>query len=305
MRDEHIPDYQSLMLPLLNLTSDRQEHSLPSLVEELAQAFKLTDDERRDLLPSGGQFIFDNRVGWARTYLKKAGLLLAPKRGLIQITDRGMQVLKDNPKQVDNKVLRKFPEFLEFQNAKGDAAEAEPTAAAEHLDPQENIEAGYQRIRKELSGELLTKIKGCSPAFFERLVVDLLLKMGYGGSRRDFGRAIGKPGDGGIDAVIKEDKLGLDAVYLQAKRWDNSQVGSREIQAFVGALHGRKARKGVFITTSGFSKPASDYVREIQDKVILIDGPTLADLLIEHGVGVSTVATYEVKKVDSDYFAED
>lgn len=301
-----IPDYQSIMLPLLKQTSDRQEHSFPSLVETLAAEFKLTDSERRDLLPSGGQFVFDNRVGWARTYLKKAGLLSAPKRGVIQITDRGLQVLKDDPKRVDNKVLRRFPEFLEFQSAKGDAGtESDRTASAEHLDPQENIEAGYQRIRKELSGELLTRIKACSPAFFERLVVELLLKMGYGGSRRDFGQAIGKPGDGGIDAVIKEDKLGLDAVYLQAKRWDNSQVGSKEIQAFVGALHGKKARKGVFITTSGFSQPACDYVREIQDKVILIDGPTLADLLIEHGVGVSTVATYEVKKIDSDYFAED
>src|SRR5207249_456326 len=200
-------------------------------------------------------------------------LLSTPKRGILQITDRGLQVLKENPNRVDNKVLRQFPEFLEFQKAKDEpTAEIEPSAATEHLDPQENIEVGYQRIRKELSAELLTRIKACSPSFFERLVVELLLKMGYGGSRRDFGQAIGKPGDGGIDAVIKEDKLGLDAVYLQAKRWDNGQVGSKEIQAFVGALHGRKARKGVFITTSGFSKPAQDYVREIQDKVILIDG---------------------------------
>ncbi len=298
-----IPDYQSIMLPLLKAVSDRQEQSFPSIVEALAAEFKLTDSERRELLPSGGQFILDNRAGWARTYMKKAGLLTTPKRGVIQITDRGLQVLKENPQRVDNRVLRRFPEFLEFQGAKSeDAKELEPTATTEQLDPRENIEAGYHRIRKELSTELLTRIKGCSPGFFERLVVELLLKMGYGGSRRDFGKAIGKPGDGGIDAVIKEDMLGLDAVYLQAKRWDNGQVGSKEIQAFVGALHGRKARKGVFITTSG---PAHDYVREIQDKVILIDGPTLADLLIEHGVGVSTVATYDVKKIDSDYFAED
>ena len=238
--------------------------------------------------------------------MKKAGLLSTPKRGILQITDRGLQVLKENPNRVDNRVLRRFPEFLEFQKAKDEpTAEAEPAAATERLDPQENIEVGYQRIRKQLSAELLTRIKACSPSFFERLVVELLLKMGYGGSRRDFGQAIGKPGDGGIDAVIKEDKLGLDAVYLQAKRWDNGQVGSKEIQAFVGALHGRKARKGVVITTSGFSKPAQDYVREIQDKVILIDGSTLADLLIEHGVGVSTVATYDIKKIDTDYFSED
>jgi restriction system protein len=294
------------MLPLLKRISDRQEHPLPNVIEELAAEFKLTDSERRALLPSGGQFIFNNRVGWARTYLKKAGLLSTPKRGVLQITDRGMQILKEHPNRVDTKVLRQFPEFLEFQKAKDDStAEAELAGAAERLDPRENIEVGYQRIRKELAAELLARIKACSPAFFEQLVVELLLKMGYGGSKRDFGEAIGKPGDGGIDAVIKEDKLGLDAVYLQAKRWDHGQVGSKEIQAFVGALHGRKARKGVFITTSGFSKPAYDYVREIQDKVILIDGPTLADFLIEHGVGVSTIATYDVKKIDSDYFAED
>jgi len=293
------------MLPLLRRLADRQEYPLPVIIEALAGELKLTESERRELLPSGGQFVFNNRVGWARTYMKKAGLLSTPKRGMLQITDRGLEVLKKNPNRVDNKVLRQFPEFLEFQKAKDEpAAEVEP-AGTERLDPQENIEVSYQRIRKELSEELLTRIKTCSPSFFERLVVELLLKMGYGGSRRDFGQAIGKPGDGGIDAVIKEDKLGLDAVYLQAKRWDTGQVGSKEIQAFVGALHGKKARKGVFITTSGFSKPAQEYVREIQDKVILIDGSTLADLLIEHGVGLSTVATYDVKKIDTDYFSED
>src|SRR5208283_169842 len=301
-----IPDYQTIMRPLLVEASDGKEHSLQDLTEALAGKFKLTDPEKLDLLPSGGQYIFHNRVGWARTYLKKVGLLSSPKRGTLQITERGLQVLKDHPERVDNKVLRQFPEFLEFQSAKGDApTDSEVNAASEQLDPQENIEAGYQRMHKQMSAELLTRIKSCSPAFFEQLVVELLLEMGYGGSRRDFGQAIGKPGDGGIDGVIKEDKLGLGAIYLQAKRWGDAQVGSKEIQAFVGALHGRKAHKGVFITTSSFSKPAYDYVREIQDKVILIDGPTLADLLIEHGVGVSTVATYAVKKIDSDYFAED
>jgi restriction system protein len=301
-----IPDYQTVMLPLLKQTSDGKEHPLQDLIESLAVQFRLTESERRELLPSGRQFIFNNRVGWARTYLKKAGLLSSPKRGLMQITERGLKVLRENPGRVDNKLLRQFPEFLEFQSAKGETpSDIENSAASEQLDPQENIEAGYQRMHKQLAAELLNRIKSCSPAFFEQLVVDLLLEMGYGGSRRDFGQAIGKPGDGGIDGVIKEDKLGLGAIYLQAKRWDDGQVGSKEIQAFVGALHGRKAHKGVFITTSGFSKPACDYVREIQDKVILIDGPTLADLLIEHGVGVSTVATYAVRKIDSDYFAED
>jgi len=238
--------------------------------------------------------------------MKKAGLLLAPRRGVVQITERGLQVLKDNPKRVDNKVLRGFPEFLEFQDSKTADPKPEPeSAVAEQLDPQESIEAGYHRIHKQLSTELLTRIKGCSPEFFERLVVELLLKMGYGGSRRDAGKAIGKSGDCGIDGVIKQDKLGLDVVYLQAKRWNDGQVGRQEIQAFVGALHGQKARKGVFITTSGFSKPARDYVRDIPDKVILIDGRELADLMIEHGLGVSIVASYEIKNMDSDYFTEE
>jgi restriction system protein len=301
-----IPDYQSLMLPLLRQTSDKLEHSFPELVDALAVEFGLSDAERRELLPSGGQFIFANRVGWARTYLKKAGLLSAPKRGVIQITDRGLQVLRENPKRVDNKVLRKFPEFLEFQSVKAeDAKEAPDATVDEQLDPQENIEAAYRRIEEQLADDLLARIKGCTWDFFERLVVDLLLKMGYGGSRLDAGKAFQKNRDGGVDGVIKEDKLGLGEIYVQAKRWDEGQVGSKDIQAFVGALQGKKAHKGVFITTSGFSKPAEEYARSVQDKVILINGPRLADLLIEHGVGVSTVASYEIKKIDSDYFAEE
>ena len=299
-----IPDYQTVMLPLLKEISDRKEHPLQAVIEAMAQQFKLSETDRKELLPSGGQFIFHNRVGWARTYLKKAGLLLTPRRGIMQITDRGLQVLNENPKRIDNKLLRQFPEFLEFQNVK-EGASTESERNAEQLDPQENIEAGYLRIRKELSAELLSKIKACSPSFFERLVVDLLLKMGYGGSRREFAQVIGKPGDSGIDGVIKEDKLGLGTIYLQAKRWGDGQVGSKEIQAFVGALHGKKAHKGVFITTSDFSKPARDYVKEIQDRVILINGETLAELLIDHGVGVSTIETYELKKIDSDYFSEE
>ncbi len=301
-----IPDYQSLMLPLLRQTSDKQEHSFPDLVDALAAESRLTDVERRELLPSGGQFIFANRVGWARTYMKKAGLLSAPKRGVVQITNRGLQVLSENPDRIDNTVLRKFPEFLEFQSAKaGDAKEAPLATVDEQLDPQENIEAAYRKIEEQLADDLLARIKGCTWDFFERLVVDLLLKMGYGGSRLDAGKAFQKSRDGGVDGVIKEDKLGLGEIYIQAKRWDEGQVGSKDIQAFVGALQGKKAHKGVFITTSGFSKPAEEYARSVQDKVILINGPKLADLLIEHGVGVSTVASYEIKKIDSDYFAEE
>lgn len=300
-----IPDYQTIMLPLLKEISDRKEHPLQSVIEALAKTFNLSEGERKELLPSGGQYVFHNRVGWARTYLKKAGLLATPKHGVMQITDRGLQVLNDHPKRVDNKVLRNFPEFLAFQGAKKETPTPEPAPTAEQLDPQESIEAGYQQIRKQLSAELLAKIKSCSPSFFERLVIELLLKMGYGGSKREFAQVVGKPGDAGIDGVIKEDKLGLGYIYLQAKRWVDGQVGSKEIQAFVGALHGKKASKGVFITTSDFSKPARDYVKEIQDKVILINGETLAELLIDYGVGVSTIETYEVKKIDSDYFSEE
>jgi restriction system protein len=300
-----IPDYQALMTPLLKEVSDGREHSFPSIVDALAAEFKLSESERRDLLPSGGQFVFNNRVGWARTYMKKAGLLSAPKRGVVQITDRGLRVLRNN-KPVNNKTLRGFPEFVEFQSKSTDAKESAETAtASEQLDPRENIEEGHRRIRKQLSAELLKQIKECSPQFFERLVLDLLLKMGYGGSRRDLGEVVGKSGDGGEDVEIKEDKLGLDTVYIQAKRWSDGQVGSKEIQSFVGALHGKKARKGVFITTSGFSKPAEEYALKIQDKVVLINGPALADLMIEHGVGVSTDVSYEIKKIDSDYFAEE
>lgn len=300
-----IPDYQSLMLPLLKQIADGKEHFLSDLVEALASELKLTDSERRELLPSGGMFLFNNRVGWARVYMKKAGLVSAPKRGYVQITKRGLDVLGKNPKRIDNKLLRSFPEFREFQRGKPDDKTDGPGSSDERVDPQERVELGYLSIRKQLSTELLDRIKDCSPKFFERLVVDLLLAMGYGGSRRDFGCVIGKPGDRGLDGLIKEDKLGLDVVYIQAKRWDDGQVGSKEIQAFVGALHGKRARKGVFITTSGFSNAARDYVGDIQDTVVLIDGPELADLMIDHDVGVSSHRRYEIKKIDEDYFVED
>jgi restriction system protein len=253
-----IPDYQSLMLPLLKHTSDGKEHSFPSIVDALASDYKLTDSERRELLPSGSQFLFANRVGWARTYLKKAGLLSAPKRGVVQITDRGLQVLRENPKRIDNTVLRKFPEFLEFQNVKAEDAKEAPLpipTVDEQLDPQENIEAAYRRIEEQLADDLLARIKGCTWDFFERLVVDLLLKMGYGGSRLDAGKAFQKSRDGGVDGVIKEDKLGLGEIYIQAKRWDEGQVGSKDIQAFVGALQGKKAHKGVLLQRADSPSP--------------------------------------------------
>ncbi|MFN6394059.1 MAG: restriction endonuclease, partial [Aphanizomenon sp.] len=217
----------------------------------LADVFNLSDEEKKGLLPSGQQTVFDNRVGWARTHLKKAVLLEYPKRGFFQITERGRDLLTQNPTKINIKFLNQFPEHIEFLNSKKDNDKSEPEIIeTSETTPQESIEFGYQKIRKELELELLNRVKSCSPDFFERLVVDLLVKMGYGGSRRDAGRAIGKSGDGGIDGIIKEDKLGLDIVYVQAKRWDNTVVGRPEIQKFVGALHGQRARKGVFITTS-------------------------------------------------------
>jgi restriction system protein len=299
-----IPDFQAIMLPLLQYASDGKEHSLREAITYLADVFNLSDEERKELLSSGQQAVFDNRVGWARTYLKKAGLFISPKRGFFQITDRDRDILIQNPSEINLKFLNQFPEFIEFKTTKKDNDKSEPEIIEiSETTPQESIEFGYQKIRKEL--ELLNRVKSCSPDFFERLVVDLLVKMGYGGSRRDAGRAIGKSGDGGIDGIIKEDKLGLDIVYIQAKRWDNTVVGRPEIQKFVGALHGQRARKGVFITTSRFSQEAREYVSIIDSKIVLIDGQELAQLMIDNHVGVSTVSIYEIKKIDSDYFTDE
>ncbi|WP_028083438.1 restriction endonuclease [Dolichospermum circinale] len=301
-----IPDFQAIMLPLLQYASDGKEHSLRDAITYLADVFNLSDDERKELLSSGQQAVFDNRIGWARTYLKKAGLFISPKRGFFQITDRGKEILSQNPSEINLKFLNQFPEFIEFKTTKKDNDKSEPEIIeTSETTPQESIEFGYQKIRKELELELLNRVKSCSPDFFERLVVDLLVKMGYGGSRRDAGRAIGKSGDGGIDGIIKEDKLGLDIVYVQAKRWDNTVVGRPEIQKFVGALHGQRARKGVFITTSRFFQEAREYVSIIDSKIVLIDGEELAQLMIDNHVGVSTVSIYEIKKIDSDYFTDE
>jgi restriction system protein len=306
-----IPDYQSIMLPLLKYAGNGKENSFREAIEYLSKEFNLSESEKKELLPSGQQSIFDNRVGWAKTYLKKSGLITAPKRGFFEITERGKQVLAKSPQTINNEYLNQFSEYIEFRNTRNSNNHSTiNTDTSLDLDsdldknPQESIEIGYQKIRKELEIEILSIIKNCSPDFFERLVVDLLIKMGYGGSRRDAGKAIGKSGDGGIDGIIKEDKLGLDIVYIQAKRWDKITVGRPEIQKFVGALHGQRARKGVFITTSKFSQEARDYVSFIDSKLVLIDGYELAELMIDNNVGVSTVSIYEIKKIDSDYFAD-
>jgi restriction system protein len=292
------------MLPLLKFYADSQEHKFREAVEVLTKDFKLTEEERRELLPSGQQEVFDNRIGWARTYMKKAGLLEATKHGFNRITARGLEVLKQKPQRIDVRFLAQFQEFQEWRALRHAKADDSSELESNDKTPEESLESAYQRIRNDLAADLLQRLKTCSPAFFERLVVEVIVKMGYGGTRKDAGKAIGRSGDGGIDGIIKEDKLGLDAIYIQAKRWENT-VGRPEIQKFVGALTGLRANKGLFITTSTFSSDADDYVSRIDAKVVLIDGETLAQLMIEHNVGVSTVNTYEVKKVDSDYFSEE
>lgn len=292
------------MLPLLTYLGDGAEHSLRETVESLAEEFGLSNEERRALLPSGLQRTFDNRVSWARTYMKKAGLIESTRRGYFKITKQGLEVLREKPGDMNITFLKRFPEFVEWQAVKkAQGKTTEDDLADGGQTPEEDIEAAFERVRRETATELLQTVKDQSPAFFERLVIDLLLKMGYGGTRHDAGQAIGRSGDGGIDGIIKEDRLGLDIVYIQAKRWDGP-IGRPEIQKFAGALQGQRARKGVFITTSSFSQTAHDYVSRIDSKIVLIDGDSLAQLMLDYNVGVTTVATYELKRIDTDYFEE-
>jgi restriction system protein len=304
-----IPDYQSIMLPLLQLISDRKEYKYRDVIEALGKQFDLSSSERNELLPSGVQPIFDNRVGWAKTYLKKAGLLESPKRASLVITERGLDVLRQELEQINVKFLRQFPEFWEFQKSTrtdDDVVETEQIQAHDAQTPAESLDKAYQIIRKSLASELLMKVQELSPSSFERLVIDLLVKMGYGGSLVDAGKAIGRSGDEGIDGTIKEDKLGLDIIYLQAKRWQKGNVvGRPELQKFVGALAGQGAKKGIFITTSAFTKDAKDYSPKNETKIVLVDGEQLAQLMIDHGIGCSTQQIYEIKKIDNDYFGEE
>jgi len=295
-----VPDFQTLFLPLLKLAGDGRDHRLDEAILALAAQFGLGEDDRRELLPSGRQAKFDNRVGWARTYLKKAGLIESIERGKFRITQRGLEVLRGDPASIDIKFLMRFPEFAEFHKA------TKREAGKDALDqtPEEALESAYQSLRRTLAQDLLERVKACSPEFFEKLVVELLVAMGYGGSRADAGRAVGQTGDGGIDGVINEDKLGLDIVCVQAKKWEGT-VGRPVVQAFAGSLEGRKARKGVFITTSQFSQEASDYTKWIEKRIVLIDGERLAQLMIDHNIGVAQIDTYAVKKVDVDYFPDE
>jgi len=328
-----VPDFQTCMLPLMQFAADGQEHTSDEAVETLAQHFQLTKPERKELLPSGKQYRFNSNVGWARTYLQQALLLERTGRSKFQITSRGNAVLQENPATINVKFLEQFPEFIEFKQRTntpstplgpgpkrllGDQVEfdisPEPqpvppkgktqSVHSSRLTPQEVLDTSYQDLRRILALEILEQVMTSSPARFEKLVVDLLLAMGYGGSRTDAGKTIGRSGDEGIDGIINEDRLGLDIVYIQAKRWQNS-VGRPDIQAFVGSLEGQRANKGVFITTSQFTKEAREYVTRIGRKVVLIDGDQLTQFMIDYSVGVTTVETYTVKRVDSDYFSSE
>lgn len=303
-----VPDFQSLMFPLLKFSADGEEHTMQEARDGLAKLMGLSEEDLRERLPSGRQTTFANRVAWAKVYLTQAGVLESPKRGRFHISERGRKILAEAPEKIDIKYLERFEEFQEFRQASSKnrtekvthTTESEPSSTT----PEETLEQAYQQLRDEVANELLHLIKGNTPEFFEKLVVHLIVAMGYGGSVKEAGKATRKTADEGIDGVIKEDRLGLDAIYLQAKRWE-AVVGRPEIQKFVGALHGQRAKKGVFITTSRFSKEALDYVGQIDPKVVLIDGTDLVQLMIDHGVGVSSAAVYEVKKVDTDFFIED
>lgn len=300
-----VPDFQTVMLPFLRTLESGSELHFREIVDSICNAMHLTEQDRSERIPSGLATLVDNRIGWARTYLKKAGLIESPKRAYYHITRRGLELLRENPSRVDIKLLSRFPEFVAFRELRHpDAAKIDPTPEAAGVTPEEALESAYGGLRVNLEAELLDRVKEASPSFFERLVVELLVSMGYGGSLHDAGQAVGKSGDGGIDGIIKEDRLGLDIIYIQAKRWEAS-VGRPEVQKFAGALQGHRARKGVMITTSSLTKDAVEFARGIDSKLILIDGPTLTGLMIDHNVGVSPVRHYEVKKIDSDYFAED
>jgi len=301
-----IPDFQSIMLPLLKFCSDGKEHTNREALDTLAQEFSLTEEEQKELLPSGQQCVFDNRVAWARAHMKMADILENTSRGVFRITERGQEIMKQNPQEINLRFLRQFPEYeAARERHKENRRQDNPSVGEGHENktPAEQLEEAYQTLRENLASEILAQLKAASPIFFEKVVVEVLVKMGYGGSRKDAGQAIGRSGDEGIDGIIKEDRLGLDIIYIQAKKWEDP-ISRPEIQKFAGALQGKRARKGIFITTSRFCDTAKEFVANIDSKIILIDGQQFAQFMIDFGVGVATDATYELKRLDSDYFTD-
>ena len=303
-----VPTTATIWLPLLKLAGDRQRRHIREATASLADRFQLTKEERTERVPSGGRTKFHNRVLWAAWGLKAAQLLESPKRGYLQITERGHTVLSSDPKEIDRKFLEQFPEFRDRFRRNRPVRAAEQAADKTDVGdssatPEEAIESAYREKRESLATDLIQSVREASPEFFERLVVDLLVRMGYGGSHEEAGKAIGRSGDEGIDGRIKEDRLGLDVIYIQAKRWKHS-VGRPDVQQFAGALQGQKAKKGVFITTSQFSAEARKYVQDIDAKIVLMDGSELVEFMMDHDVGVTTEATYVLKKLNSDYFPD-
>lgn len=305
-----IPDYQTLMLPVLRCAAESVT-TVPEAANAIAEQFELTPDEREELLPSGKQRILHNRIHWAKFYMTKAGLIDSPKRGQFQASALGLALLEKRPDTIDVDTLKEFPAFLSFytNSAKADPSNHSAARAAVtsfQATPEEEIDAAQEALHAALKSDLLNRVLEQSPSFFERLIVDLIVAMGYGGTHANAARKLGKSGDGGVDGVIDEDRLGLDRIYVQAKRYaPGSAVGRPEIQGFVGSLVGLGAAKGVFVTTSTFSKQASDYAAALQQRVILIDGPRLTELMVEYGVGVRVSRTVEVKRLDEDFFSEE
>jgi len=299
-----VPDFQSFFKPLLDIALDGNEHTIREAREAISKVFNLTERELEERLPSGTQTTFENRVYWAKSYFIQAKVLESPKRGSFKITVRGLELYKQGHERIDIKILNQYPEFKEFHTASKTIKKENIEQENQYETPEELLQKSYLSIRKELAVNILERIKLNSPIFFENLVVDLMVAMGYGGTRSDASEILGKTGDEGIDGIIKEDRLGLDVIYLQAKRWEGT-VGRPEVQKFVGALHGQRAKKGVFITTGRFSNDANDYIKNIDPKVILIDGEKLVDFMIDFNLGTTTSTTYEIKKIDSDYFTED
>ncbi|MBK9458830.1 MAG: restriction endonuclease [Sphingobacteriales bacterium] len=300
-----VPDFQKFFYPILKFSSDQKEHSLDEVRELLTNHFSLTAKDKSERVPSGVQTKFDNRIYWAKSYFNKAKLIENTKRSHYRITERGLKFLQNFTSDISINDLRTISEFREFSNGIATTDEQNPNVSntTETRTPLEKLEESYQYIKQELASDLLEKIRGNTWQFFEDLVIDLMVKMGYGGSRNKAGESIKRTNDEGIDGIINQDKLGLDVIYLQAKLWkEETTIGRPEIQKFVGALHGKRAKKGVFITTSSFAKTAIDYIKSIDPKVILIDGKTLTDLMIEYNVGTTPIETYQIKKIDLDYF---
>ncbi|MBN8569506.1 MAG: restriction endonuclease [Ignavibacteria bacterium] len=304
-----IPDFQSLMLPILKYLGDGKEYSSKDILQKVTSDFDLTPEEISELLPSGTTRVVVNRIGWALSHLKQSDLIESTKRSYYKLTDSGRSVLQQDLERIDLKFLRTLPSYLKWRssfsntNSETDTNQNNDVVEQDSRTPEELIESSYNKIKEDLVLEILDRIKKNSPQFFEFLVIDLLTKMGYGGSREEAGAVIGKSGDGGIDGIIKEDRLGLDSIYIQAKRWENT-VPISNVRDFAGSLLSIKSKKGIFITTSNFPKGAYEYVNSIEHKIILIDGKELAELMIEHNVAVNIKSTFEIKRIDLDYFEE-